>query len=92
MKLLTLRDHGGRVPALPSWLTDPLWGQFAALLPDRPVYDPAHPLGCHRRRIDDRIIFEKLLQSTGPSASPVVAGQGHFRVSGQSLDSHLTNA
>jgi transposase len=62
MKLLTLRDHGGRVPALPSWLTDPLWDQFAALLPDRPVYDPAHPLGCHRRRIADRIVFDKLLQ------------------------------
>lgn len=33
MKLLTLRDHGGPVPTLPSWLTDPLWDQFAALLP-----------------------------------------------------------
>jgi transposase len=50
------------VPAIPSWLPEPLWDQFAALLPDRPVYDPAHPLGCHRRRIGDRIIFEKLIQ------------------------------
>ncbi|MFF2132462.1 IS5 family transposase [Streptomyces olivochromogenes] len=50
------------MPALPSWLTDPLWDQFAALLPQRPVYDPAHPLGCHRPRISDRIIFDKLLQ------------------------------
>jgi len=50
------------VPVVPSWLLEPLWGQFAALLPDRPVYDPAHPLGCHRRRIPDRIVFEKLLQ------------------------------
>jgi transposase len=50
------------VPAVPSWLLEPLWDQFAALLPDRPVYDPAHPLGCHRRRIGDRIIFEKLIQ------------------------------
>jgi transposase len=31
-------------------------------LPDRPVYDPAHPLGCHRRRTADRIVFEKLVQ------------------------------
>jgi transposase len=62
MKLLTLHDRGGRVPALPSWLTEPLWDQFAALLPDRPVYDPSHPLGCHRRRVADRIIFDKLLQ------------------------------
>jgi transposase len=39
-----------------------LWDQFAALLPDRPVYDPAHPLGCHRCRIADWVIFDKLLQ------------------------------
>src|SRR5438094_571435 len=36
--------------------------QFAALLPYRPPYDPSHPLGCHRPRIADRIIFEKLIQ------------------------------
>jgi hypothetical protein len=62
MKLLTLRDHGGPVPAPPSWLTDPLWDQFAALLPRRETYDPTHPLGRHRRRISDRIVFDKLLQ------------------------------
>ena len=50
------------MPAVPSWLLEPLWDQFAALLPARPVYDPAHPLGCHRPRISDRIIFEKLIQ------------------------------
>jgi transposase len=50
------------VPVIPSWLLEPLWDQFAALLPDRPVYAPSHPLGCHRLRIADRIIFEKLIQ------------------------------
>jgi transposase len=50
------------VPALPSWLTEPLWNQFAALLPERPTYHPDHPLGCHRPRVSDRIIFDKLLQ------------------------------
>jgi transposase len=50
------------VPAIPSWLLEPLWDQFAALLPARPVYDPVHPLGCHRRRIGDRVIFDKLIQ------------------------------
>ena len=50
------------MPALPSGLTEPLWDQFATLLPVRPVYDPAHPLGCHRRRVSDRIVFDKLLQ------------------------------
>jgi transposase len=50
------------VPAIPSWLLEPLWCQFAALLPDRPAYDPAHPLGCHRPRVPDRVVFEKLVQ------------------------------
>jgi transposase len=50
------------VPAIPSWLLEPLWDQFAALLPPRPVYLPSHPLGCHRQRIADRVIFEKLVQ------------------------------
>ncbi|MGC4853352.1 IS5 family transposase [Micromonospora sp. DT4] len=50
------------MPAVPSWLSDPLWDQFAALLPARPAVDPAHPLGCHRPRVADRIVFDKLLQ------------------------------
>lgn len=50
------------MPVLPSWLTEPLWGQFAALLPARSAYVPTHPLGCHRPRISDRIVFDKLLQ------------------------------
>lgn len=50
------------MPVLPSWLLEPLWEQFSAFLPDRPAYDPAHPLGCHRPRISDRVVFEKLLQ------------------------------
>ena len=47
---------------MPSWLLEPLWDQFVALLPDRPVHAPSHPLGCHKPRIGDRIIFEKLMQ------------------------------
>lgn len=50
------------MPAIPSWLSTPLWDQFATLLPERPDVDPTHPLGCHRRRIPDRIVFDKLLQ------------------------------
>jgi transposase len=50
------------VPAIPSWLSTPLWDQFAALLPQRPAVDPSHPLGCHRQRIGDRIAFDKLIQ------------------------------
>ncbi|WP_344602356.1 IS5 family transposase [Streptomyces glaucus] len=47
---------------MPSWLTEPLWDQFSVLLPERPVYHPNHPLRCHRPRIGDRIVFDKLLQ------------------------------
>ncbi|WP_210036491.1 IS5 family transposase [Pseudonocardia parietis] len=50
------------MPALPSWLTEPLWDQFAALLPARAEFDPTHPWGCHRRRIADRIVFDRLIQ------------------------------
>jgi transposase len=47
------------VPALPSSILEPLWVQFAALLPARQAH---HPLGCHRRRIPDRLVFDKLIQ------------------------------
>ena len=47
------------VPALPSFIIDPLWDQFAELLPER-IDD--HPLGCHRPRIPDRVVFDKLIQ------------------------------
>jgi transposase len=50
---------GGLVPALPSSVLEPLWVQVAALLPDREVH---HPLGCHRPRIPDRLVFDKLIQ------------------------------
>lgn len=50
------------MPAVPSCLAEPLWEQFRALLPRRDdEFDPAHPLGCHRRRTPDRIVFDKLL-------------------------------
>jgi transposase len=47
------------VPALPPYLIEPIWQQFSALLPEREVN---HPLGCHRPRIPERIVFEKLVQ------------------------------
>jgi transposase len=54
-----LRSSGGLVPALPSSILEPLWVQITALLPPRP---DTHPLGCHRPRIPDRIVFDKLIQ------------------------------
>jgi transposase len=47
------------VPALPSSVLEPLWVQVAALLPNRQAH---HPLGCHRPRIPDRLVFDKLIQ------------------------------
>jgi transposase len=47
------------VPALPSSILEPLWVQIAALLPTHQVH---HPLGCHRPRIADRVVFDKLIQ------------------------------
>ena len=47
------------MPAIPPYIIEPIWEQFTALLPEREVH---HPLGCHRSRIPDRVIFEKLLQ------------------------------
>ena len=47
------------MPALPSSVLEPLWVQVAALLPAR---RDRHPLGCHRPRIPDRIVFDKLIQ------------------------------
>src|ERR687883_748134 len=47
------------VPALPPYLIEPIWQQLEALLPEREV---SHPLGCHRHRIPERVVFEKLVQ------------------------------
>jgi len=48
------------VPALPPYIIEPIWQQFSALLPSREEVE--HPLGCHRPRISDRLVFEKLIQ------------------------------
>jgi len=47
------------VPALPPYITEPIWEQLVALLPERQTN---HPLGCHRPRVPDRAVFEKLVQ------------------------------
>jgi transposase len=47
------------MPAVPSCFLEPLWVQFSALLPQRQV---SHRLGCHRPRIPDRVVFDKLVQ------------------------------
>jgi hypothetical protein len=48
------------VPAIPSFIMEHRWSQFVALIP--PHID-THSWGCHRPRIPDRIIFDKLVQT-----------------------------
>lgn len=47
------------MPTIKACIIDPIWDQFSALLPSRAV---DHPLGCHRPRIPDRTVFDKLVQ------------------------------
>jgi hypothetical protein len=46
------------MPALPPYIIEPIWEQFCALLPE---HQSDHPLGCHRSRVPERLVFEKLL-------------------------------
>jgi transposase len=62
------------VPAVPSCILEPLREEFLALLPPRV---DEHPLGCHRRRIDDRIVFDRLIEA-------LVFGCGYERLAAAS--------
>lgn len=61
------------MPAIPVSLMEPVWAQFARLLPDHPAVDPSHPLGCHRRRVPDRVVFEHVVAA-------LVHGSGYERI------------
>ena len=58
---------------LPVCLLEPLWVQFSALLPERPLVSPTHPLGCHRPHIADRVVFEQVIAA-------LVHGSGYERI------------
>jgi transposase len=65
---------GGPVPAVPSCLLEPVWVEFEATIGGpRPKFHPDHPLGCHRLRIPDRVVFEHLLDA-------LVHGSGYERI------------
>jgi len=49
------------VPALEPYLIEPIWEQFEAHLPERRATS-CHPLGCHRPRVPDHVVFGKLVQ------------------------------
>jgi hypothetical protein len=61
------------MPLLPVCLFKPLWAQFSALLPERPIFAPTHPLGYHRRRVPDRVVFEHVVAA-------LVHGSGYERI------------
>ena len=61
------------MPTLPVSLLDPIWQEFAALLPPRPIVAPTHPLGCHRPRVPDRVVFEHVVAA-------LVHGSGYERI------------
>lgn len=61
------------MPVLPVCLLDPVWEQFVVLLPVHPSVAPSHPLGCHRRRVPDRVVFEHVV-------SALVHGSGYERI------------
>jgi transposase len=61
------------MPVLPVCLFEPLWIQFSALLPERPRFSPTHPLGCHRERVADRVVFEHVIAA-------LVHGSGYERI------------
>lgn len=61
------------MPLLPVCLVEPLWAQFAALLPAHPTIVPTHPLGCHRRRVPDRVVFDHVVAA-------LVHGSGYERI------------
>jgi len=65
---------GLSVPALQPCVIEPIWEQFSALLPEREV---EHPLGCHRPRIPDRTVFEKLVEVS-------VFGCAYWRIADES--------
>lgn len=63
------------MPVLPASLIEPLWVQFSALIgtADRAEFDASHPLGCHRRRVLDRVVFDCVIAA-------LVHGSGFERV------------
>ena len=62
------------VPALQPYLIEPIWQQFQALLPERATN---HPLGCHRPRVPDHVVFTKLVEV-------LVFGCAYWRIADES--------
>jgi hypothetical protein len=54
------------VPVMPSCLLEPAWVEFSSLTGGEPPgFHPGHPLGCHRRRVPGRVVFEHVVAALG---------------------------
>ncbi|OQD51921.1 IS5 family transposase [Streptomyces phaeoluteigriseus] len=58
------------MPVVPESILAPIRQEFLALLPER---EDRHPLGCHRPRIPDAVVFDRLVLV-------LVSGMGYERV------------
>src|SRR6266513_2372825 len=55
-------------------MLEPAWVEFCAVIGgDRREFHPAHPLGCHRRRVPGRVVFEHVVAA-------LVHGSGYERI------------
>src|SRR6476619_5221292 len=59
-------------------MLEPAWVEFSALLDERrggaePEFHPDHPLGCDRRRVPGRVVFEHVVAA-------LVHGSGYERI------------
>ena len=62
------------MPVVPSCLLEPAWVEFCALTGgEPPEFHPGHPLGCHRRRVPGRVVFEHVVAA-------LVHGSGYERI------------
>jgi hypothetical protein len=68
------------VPVVPESILAPIRQEFLALLPCREV---SHPLGCHRPRISDAVVFDRLVLAlvSGMGYDPPTTGRGSRPVS-----------
>lgn len=61
------------MPVVAVSVFEPIWQQFAVLLPPHPIVSPGHPLGCHRPRVPDRVVFAHIVEA-------LVHGSGYERI------------
>ena len=62
------------MPVVPSSLLESAWAGFCVLIGgDRRDFDPGHPLGCHRRPVPGRVVFEHVVAA-------LVHGSGYERI------------